>query len=160
MGRISQVAGGSRPVSPHWPHGSREEQSEESENLKRPTPKRPQPTEVKMLTFSLNRPEAPGLLRGSVESSNLIQSSCLFSCMEVGLGSGVRVGRRWKWNYALPLGVNIKYFGGTVTSTGHGLYLSSQRTNSLFGELIYNMKHLVKTKYLNCVILIIPEESR
>lgn len=44
--------------------------------------------------------------------------------MEVGLGSGVRVGRRWKWNYVFLLGVNIKYFGGIVISIGYGFYFS------------------------------------
>lgn len=39
---------------------------------------------------------------------------------------------------------------GTVTGTGHGLYPSSERTDTVWGADVYET---VKTKYLNCVIL-------
>ena len=55
----------------------------------------------------------------------------------MGLGSGVRVQRRWKWNFAVPLEVDIKYFGGTIVHTGHGSSPSPQSTSSLPVELMY-----------------------
>lgn len=71
------------------------------------------------------------------------------------MGEGESVGRRWKWHFALPLEVNIKCFGGTYKT-----WPFSQFSKNHLSRELMNMKHLVKTKCLNCVILIIPEEFK